>query len=512
MALDIRWRYDVSALPIDEYTRVSIDKRGTGVSVADQHEDNLDSAEEMGTELGEWFDDGDRRATLGAKARPRWEAFLEKMRQGRSGGLRVWDVSRAARDLGIGFELVRIVRDYGLKGFRVISSSTNQVWVLSDEMDANGFQEELVKAERHALVIQATTRRAMRRKARRGELTGGTRRRFGFIDAYNNVHHLAEAELIREADRRIRKDGQVKFVVNDWAERGIVTPKIMNDAGTKVVFEGGRQFDETRLKQVLMRPINAGYARMSEDGKLSGRLPGDPILAEADFLELCQVLTSQKRGRPLAHDFLVTGPNVRLLRCVPCQSWMSGNRNGTGVTKERQAKGVKVRPYYKCTHNPNGYKRRGCFQTIDMRQTDAMLTKAAYAWWTDPARLERDIVIPADSARGRELDEELALLRQRHTRLILSTAPGVEASLMDLEARIAALTAERDTLMSPTVIQGSTLEAINARWNEGAESRRLMVREAFRLIEVHPAEDDGPYRFLQNRINVTFADAPLDPR
>lgn len=169
MALNIRWRHNVSALPIDECNRVGIDKRGTGVSVADQHDDNLDVAEELALALGERFND-DRKATLGAKTRPKWEAFLDKMRAGRSGGLIVWDVSRAARDLGIGYELVQIVRTYGLKGFRVVSSSTNQVRDLPDEMRANDFQEELVKAERYALAVQASTRRAMRRMARRDEV------------------------------------------------------------------------------------------------------------------------------------------------------------------------------------------------------------------------------------------------------------------------------------------------------------------------------------------------------
>src|SRR5690606_20416819 len=69
VAFDIRWRHDVSGLPIDEYTRVSFDKKGNGKSVADQHMDNVDAAEELRIILGEWFDDGDRKATLGAKER-----------------------------------------------------------------------------------------------------------------------------------------------------------------------------------------------------------------------------------------------------------------------------------------------------------------------------------------------------------------------------------------------------------------------------------------------------------
>jgi DNA invertase Pin-like site-specific DNA recombinase len=508
MALEIRWRHDVSTLPIDEYNRVSIDKRGTGVSVADQHEDNMDCAEVLGILLGERFNDGDRKATLGAKERPRWQAYLKKMRAGRSGGLLLWDVSRASRDLGIGFELVTIVRDHGLKGFRVISSSTEKVYDLSDEMDANHFQDELVRAERQALVIQASTRRAIRRKARRGQLTGGTRRRFGFADAYENQHHEAERDLIREADRRVRADGSVRNVVNDWADRGIVTPRIMSNDGKKVVFEGGRGFDHTKLKQMLMRPLNAGYVRF-EDGKLIGRLPGDAILTEANYLELRQVLESQPQGRPATKVYLLTGPGVRLLRCTRCRTHMSGFANGTGVSKERQAKGVKLTAYYKCTHNPHNPQRRGCFQTIDMVSVDAMITAAAWEWWTDPERLARDTVIYADEERVRELDQELIVLRGRHSRLVLATTPGIEQSLTELEAKIAALADQRDALASPTVIEASTLQQITDRWNRGPESRRLMIHEAYRTIEVEPYYLEGEvYRFDSNRIKVTFADAP----
>ncbi|QXJ19654.1 alpha/beta fold hydrolase [Actinomadura graeca] len=507
MALDIRWQHDVSTLPIDEYTRVSIDRRGSGVSVADQHEDNLDCAEVLNILLGERFNDGDRKATLGAKERPRWQAYLEKAREGRSGGLIVWDVSRASRDLGIGFELVKIVRDYGLKGFRVISSSTERVYDLSNEMDANAFQDELVRAERQALMIQASVRRAMRRKVRRGEITGGTRRRFGFIDVYENEHHEDEAELIREADRRVRADGFVRNVVNDWADRGIVTPEIMSGDGTEVVFEGGREYNHSKLKAVLLRSVNAGYARF-ENGKLVGRLPGKAILTEANYLELRQVLESQARGRPAKKVYLLTGPHVGLLRCTRCKSHMSGNANGTGVSKERQDRGVKLHSYYKCAYNPHAPKRRGCLQSIDMVSLDAVITAAAWEWWTDPERLARDTVIHADETRVRELDHNLALLRGRHSRLVLATTPGIEQSLAELEAKIAALAAQRDEMSSPSVIRASTLQQITERWNAGYESRRLMIHEAYRKIEVEPYSlKRQVYRFDSNRIKVTFADA-----
>jgi len=190
MALDIRWQHDVSGLPIDEYTRVSIDRRGRGKSVADQHEDNLDCGEALNLALAKRFNDGDLKATLGAKERPEWIAYLNKVRAGRSGGLLLWDVEPGQLAISASASsLVQVVREHGLRGFRVISSSTERVFDLSDDLGANDFQQELVKAEREGIEIQKRSRRGMRRKARRGELTGGTRRRFGFINAYENVQH-----------------------------------------------------------------------------------------------------------------------------------------------------------------------------------------------------------------------------------------------------------------------------------------------------------------------------------
>ncbi|WP_242884044.1 recombinase family protein [Actinomadura litoris] len=510
MAFDFKVRFDVSALPIDEYTRVSVDKKGNGVSVADQHDDNLDCAEELGFEHGEWFNDSDKRASLGAKARPEWDRYLDKVRAGRSGGINIWDVARASRDLGIGFELVKIVRDYGLKGFRVISSSTALVYDLSDDIQANDFQEELVKAEKEALVIRRRVRRAHKRKARRGELSGGPRRKFGFIDAYNNLHHAEERDLIREADDFLREQGRpMKDLVKAWGARGVVTPEIWTNDGSKIVFKGGQPFNHTRIKDMLLRSINAGYARY-RDGELIGKLPGDPVLEPANYLELREILASQKRGRPRTNVFLLTGFGVEKLRCGPCRSWMAGAANGTGASKEQIAKGWKVRPYYRCTHNPYRPGRVGCLQSIDMVQLDEILTGAAFEWWTDPERLARDVVIHTDTAEVRELDHKLSVYEARHERLVLSTEPGVEKSLATLEARMASLREQRERLVSPAIRQATTLEQILERWNSGPEARREMVREAYRVIEIWPPEDGGKgfRRFDSDRIKAVFADQP----
>src|SRR5690606_38741081 len=96
----------------------------------------------------------------------------------------------------------------------------------------------------------------------------------------------------------------------------------------------GRAFCHQTLKRMLLRACNAGYSRVV-DGELRGRLPGDPILPEEEYLERRQVLVTQAKGRPPTKVHLLTGPNLNLLRCAVCKVNMQGTVNGTGVSNKR---------------------------------------------------------------------------------------------------------------------------------------------------------------------------------
>jgi hypothetical protein len=66
---------DVSRLPLDEYTRLSV-RKSREVSTGEQHAEIQECADEENLILGEYFSDPDKSAAYDAAARPEWTRLM----------------------------------------------------------------------------------------------------------------------------------------------------------------------------------------------------------------------------------------------------------------------------------------------------------------------------------------------------------------------------------------------------------------------------------------------------
>jgi len=78
------------------YARISSDPLDTGLGVQRQLKDCAELASRLGWTVVEEFIDNDTSATSG-EPRPRYEAMMAALRQGRLAALVVWDVDRLTR-------------------------------------------------------------------------------------------------------------------------------------------------------------------------------------------------------------------------------------------------------------------------------------------------------------------------------------------------------------------------------------------------------------------------------
>ena len=102
----------------------------------------------------------------------------------------------------------------------------------------------------------------------------------------------------------------------------------------------GKSWSAVAVREVLLRPRNAGL--IEHEGQLVGRMPGDPIVKEEDFLRLRAKFAGRKRGRPPGVAYLGSG----IVGCEVCGRTVNG-RPHVGVypdgQKRRQYGCVKAR-------------------------------------------------------------------------------------------------------------------------------------------------------------------------
>ena len=94
-------------------------------------------------------------------------------------------------------------------------------------------------------------------------------------------------------------------VARDWNAAGLRTAT-------------GQAWTTLAVRDTLLRPILAG--RIEFDGELISRVPGEPIIAERDWLRLRAMIEARRRGRPPSQRYLGSG----VLRCGACGKKLGG--------------------------------------------------------------------------------------------------------------------------------------------------------------------------------------------
>jgi DNA invertase Pin-like site-specific DNA recombinase len=275
--------------------------------------------ERLGGVLGVELTDDDLSAWRPSVRRPDWERLLERLASGESDGAVVWHVDRLLR-LPRDLERLLEFSDRGL----TLGCAHGQ-WDLADPNDRFILRMEVAHACRSS---DGASRRIRRRfeTLRRNGVAHVCGRSFGFpglarVPGADGAREevpavvVAERAALRQATAAVLAGVSYAAVAREW-----------NTAGLRTA--GGKVWTPVSVRAVLSRPCNAGL--VEHEGVMVGQMPGEPIVAWADFERLRAVVSGRRRGRPPGERYTLGSP---VIERRSGHAYMSSLLHGKGLTR-----------------------------------------------------------------------------------------------------------------------------------------------------------------------------------
>lgn len=465
----------ISAPAVGIYCRISRDREGAGLGVARQEEDCRALADRLGWTVVEVYADNDISASQRRKPRKAYQRMLDDVRSGRINGLLAWHPDRLHR------------RNAELEGFiDVIQAAGTAIsTVKAGEYDlstATGrMQARIVGAvAQHESELKAERiQRKHEQMAHNGE-DGGSGRPFGYEDDRKTVRP-DEAQMIREAARRVLAGESVRAVVRDWNAAGVPT------------VTGGHRWSVQVVRRLL------ASARISGRRSLRGTIVADAewpaIISHEDSDSLRRLLLDPKRRRtPLGppRRYLMTGG---LARCGLCGAALVARPKGDG------------RRSYVCASGPSFHgcgKIRILTDPADQEVVQMVLRHVAqgdlaHALAQQAAEIDHEAadeydLVTAKLARVREMYLADEIDDSEYGELRKGLVPRLEAAKRRLDASAKVTAPGLRDLPDP----------LDAAWpGLSVEVQRAVLDVLLEAVVIHPAVK-GRKAFDPNRVEVAW--------
>ncbi|RZQ65107.1 recombinase family protein [Amycolatopsis suaedae] len=491
-------------LVLDSYGRLS-KKPDTGEleKVEDQWADNREVIAEIpNAVLGLELADGMSAWRRGAR-RKDWEKLLARVESGESQGAVIWHTDRLFRQPR---DLEKLI-ELGESGYKIYSAHGTRD--LSNPDDRYALRIEVAQACKSSDDKSRRIRRRFKTKRKQGRAYLGGPRRFGWPGKealWTPGPGESEEDRPDVAPEKLEGEREAIRTGTDAQLAGIGLGTIAaewNAAGVRSV--NGNEFVPVTVRAVLERPANAGL--IEYEGKLVGRVDGEPIVDPEKFKRLRALYAGRRRGRKsgeTGQTYIGTG----ILRCDCC---------GMRLTARKQAPktypdGTTRATYYCAKH------RRGCGKVFaDMRAVDNAIMLFTVARLSDPRRAAA--VTAARTRHSERLDaveKEITLCTSLQAALSdrlgrrQMTLEAFDAANEPLVADLARLTAEREELekVSPTGPgQAASKDALIAEWTADATTvadKRAMFLNALGRdrMTIAPSSRTGKRTFDKSRIKV----------
>ena len=459
-----------------------------------QQADNRKVIKRAGGALGLELSDGISAWKRGVR-RKGWERLLARVESGESDGCVVWHTDRLFRQPR---DLEKLI-DLAEHGYKIYSAHGARD--LSDPDDRFILRIEVAHAARSSDDTSRRMKHRFKTFRSQGRETGGPRR-FGFpgkdlawIPGEGQTRADrpdVSAEQV-ERERQALRDGAVLMLTEGGS--GSKVAAAWNEAGVLSVH--GLEWIPTTVMATLRRPALGGY--LVHEGKIMGRLAGEPILDSRTYDRLTALLATRKRGRVAGLTYIGTG----ILRCGVCGLKLTAH-------PQRDRKNGPARIRYICAR-----QRRGCGKVaIDLPKVDAELLAFAVERLSDErhaAELADALTLTSHRLQivRQEIGEIERLQRELSERVgqRKMTLTAFDAANEPLSADLARLTAERDVLAAEAInepVSASSAASIEASWLSGdiSEKRAMLTRAigADKLC-VMPAQTFGP-RFDRRRLKL----------
>lgn len=282
-----------------------------------------------------------------------------------------------------------------------------------------------------------------------------------------------EADLIREAARRVIDGETVGAVERDWNDRGIVTT-------------GGRAWAHNVLKRSLQRPTLAGLAATPDGDLVESDTPA--ILDRDTWQQVQDLIAANQAPSPPADErtYLLTGG---IARCGICQTPL-------------RASPIAGRRNYRCTTAAGGcgkirvdgdgldeFVQDEVTARLPQKRTETLLRQLEQR--AEAGKVELDAMadrrraIRADNERGRTTSEQARAAMQREDERVAAARQVVRAA----ETLRDVLTLTSDELLT--------------WWDTASlDLRRALVAALLESVDVSPATRRG--HFDTDRLSIRW--------
>jgi site-specific DNA recombinase len=288
------------------YTRISNDPESTRLGVQRQEADCKELVDGRGWELVDVYEDDDISAYSG-KVRPRYRQLLADVDAGLVDVIVAWHPDRLHRHPRELEEFIELIERKGATVETVragsIDLSTPTGRMVARMLGATARYESEHKADR--------IRRKHLELAATGKSAGGGRP-FGY-EADRRTVRQDEAQLVREAARRVLEGESMRSIARDWNDRGIPT---VNGSAAWVAQVLRRLLVSARISG--RREYAYAEGKRLDVGKITCDVAEWPAIITVDESDRLRALLAGegrrvKRGR--TREYLLTGGIARCGRC-----------------------------------------------------------------------------------------------------------------------------------------------------------------------------------------------------
>lgn len=460
------------------YARISSDRSGDALGVERQQELCSKLAAEKGWPVARTFVDNDVSA-YSRKRRPAYEEMVAAIEAGQVDAVLCVDLDRLTRrpqelEAFIDLADAKKIALANISGDADLSTSDGRF--RARILGAVARQESEKKSERQKREREHAARNGLRR---------GGRRPFGY-EADGVTVRPEEAELIREACRRVLANESMRSIALDWGSRGVVATQT------------GRAWTSNGLRHVLINPRIAGlrryrprdaHDRVVSEAIFDAQWPA--IVDRETFERVSAALRSGRTGPGRPASRMLTG----IARCSTCDSPMFvGTRTDNGRKRHR----------YGCRANPG---TRGCGRVqIAADVTDAIITEAVLhalssGEFARALRQQRPQNPDDDRVADELADAELRMdeLARDFGDGRISRREWITARdrLSDrIEAMRRRLRPHRSAVLDDLP---AGITALRAKWESSSlEWKRTLLAAVLQRVDIHPAPVRG--RFDAERI------------
>jgi site-specific DNA recombinase len=438
------------------YVRISQARKGVSHGVDNQEAACREYAKKQGWKVGPVLVDNDKSAYSGKK-RPDYDRLLDLMRGGAIERVVAWHSDRLHRNLKELETYVDASKAHGIETHFVQAGRFDLVSA-SGRMNARmvgvvAQAESEHKAERMRLAQRGLTDA--------GKWIGGTRP-FGWQikKGGHPVIDESEAEMIRNATKRVLAGMSLGSIIREWNEAGVTTST-------------GKSWSYATLRQVLTRSRNAGRVSYTEADVSGPALEGSwpAIIDGAAWRAVCALLADPARRRSTSNRarWLLAG----IARCecgARVRSAAVGKREGATV------------PIYRCRETGVGHVGRRA------HEADKVVEGVLLGFLEEPENLQVLRAGHEQAGSSAKLVAEAQVLRERleETASMFGTGEITAAQLLTITAEVRP---KLEALEARTNVSSSTgalaafldgREGVRDVWaRTGIEDRRVVLNALF---------------------------------